>query len=118
MTSMIKDYNKVLYVYPTEIIQNTVVDKLNDDSIIDPETYEVLKKFGKCSKVTMQSYKRISMLSIEAIKSEYVNYDLIIFDEAHRMMATATMKVLNLIFNIFHNFKNNCIYLSVFVLPT
>jgi len=91
-TELIKDYKKVLYVYPAEIIKSTVenrymdlVDK-EDEYGADEETINTSKAISKIPNCTMMTYMKLAILKDDEIEDLLKQkYDLIIFDEAHRM---------------------------------
>lgn len=80
-------YKSILYVYPTEIIKNTVVDRYYSECEADTET--LYRTMGEIKGVTLMTYKKLSML--EEDDPLLYNYDLIIFDECHRMGASYTL---------------------------
>lgn len=102
LTELIKDYNNVLYLYPAEIIKDTVVnryyDSMYDDAqqdyidengrIIDPETIDTFKELGTINNVTLMTYSKLIRLTDDDFAN--INYDLILFDEVHRIGATQT----------------------------
>lgn len=80
-------YKHVLYVYPAEIIKDTVVDRYYSECESDTEqTYQAM---GQIRGVTLMTYKRLSML--ESNDPMLLGYDLIIFDECHRLGAPLTL---------------------------
>ena len=81
------DYRHVLYVYPTEIIKNTVVNRYYSECEADTEL--LYKTMGEIRGVTLMTYKKLSML--EEDDPLLYNYDLIIFDECHRIGASYTL---------------------------
>lgn len=88
-TDLIRDnaYKSILYVYPTEIIKNTVVDRYYSECEADTEV--LYKTMGEIKGVTLMTYKKLSML--EEDDQLLYNYDLIIFDECHRLGANYTL---------------------------
>lgn len=107
LTSLIKDYKNVLYIYPLEVIADTVKGRIKDDDILDPETYEILEKFNSCNNVTLMTYTKLTNTFKNSVSSldEFVKYDLVIFDEAHRMMAKGSKKAINYLFSVCSNSK-------------
>lgn len=85
LTRIIKDgrYKKILYLYPTEVVKNTVLSfyyghKSHKDYIPN---------------VTFMTYMALTNLSETMIKS-LKGTDLIICDECHRLGATETMRAM------------------------
>lgn len=102
LTSMIKDYKRVLYVYPSAAILNTVVDVYynnvdDNNAITDRDTIELAKQIRKFDHVDMLTYMKLQGLSKSDI-NKLPEYDLIVFDEAHIMGATKTKKAIEKIF--------------------
>lgn len=97
LTELIHKYNNVLYLYPSAVIKNTVVNRYcdlitdnetEDDSVVDPETietYRELKEIPNCDLMTYQKLIRLSNKELQDMK-----YDLILFDEVHRVGGTRT----------------------------
>jgi len=97
LTSLINRYSKVLYLYPAQVIRNTVVDtyynsmysdELEDyidenGDVIDPETIDALKEISKIENCDLMTYSKLIRLANEDI--EAMDYDLIIMDECHRI---------------------------------
>lgn len=88
LTGMIHDYKRVLYVYPSAAILNTVVDVYfsDENALSDPDTIELAKEMRHFDHVDMMTYMKVQGLSKKEINS-MPEYDLIIFDEAHIMGA-------------------------------
>ena len=94
LARLIKNYKKVLYVYPTQVIADTVNDRLkksntepSEDTYIDPETIELIGNMEKESNVTMLTYQKLAISSPKELVTLTAGCDLIIFDESHRMCA-------------------------------
>ena len=108
-TDFIRKYyknKKVAYIYPTEYIRNDVTSTyiemiksensdvervIDEDGFIDRDTEalkESIKEIPNCDMIT---YAKLAIMTEEEIK-EFINkkYDLIIFDECHRMCASKT----------------------------
>ena len=89
LTELIKNYDKVLYLYPNAVIRDTVVDRYYDlesedeEDILDPETIETYKELNFIENCTLMTYAKLIRLSDDEINA--MDYDLIIFDEAHRL---------------------------------
>lgn len=95
LTELIKHFNKVLYLYPSAVIKDTVVNRYynsiydenndnyvdEDGNIIDPETVNTFISMSKIENVTLMTYNKLIRLTDLAD----MNYDLILFDEAHRI---------------------------------
>lgn len=84
LTDLIRQYRKVLYLYPSEIIAETVKDRYaatSDD--IDEETVDTVNEFSGKSNVTLMTYAKLIRLSKEDF--EAMDYDCVITDEAHRL---------------------------------
>ena len=95
LTDLIKDYKKVLYVYPSAVIRDTVIqryvstmedfDDEEHDNYIDEETIETYKAMGQMENCTLMTYAKLIRLTDEELKK--FKYDLYIFDECHKMGA-------------------------------
>lgn len=96
LTELIKDYDKVLYLYPSGVIRDTVVNRYYDsmldennnyvddnDNIIDPETIKTYMELKQIENCTLMTYAKLIRFSNEEL-AEF-DYDLIIFDECHRL---------------------------------
>ena len=105
LTELIKSYNKVLYLYPAEVIKDTVVNRYCDSlydpvqqdyidengRVFDPETIDTAVAMGDLTKikdVTLMTYSKLIRLTDDDFAN--MNYDLILFDEVHRIGATRT----------------------------
>lgn len=97
MTDLISRYKHVLYLYPSAVIRDTVVnryyDNIRDDiskdyadednDIIDPETIETYRQLKNIKNCTLMTYHKLIRISDKEF--EKMSYDLIIFDEMHRL---------------------------------
>lgn len=85
LTELISRYKKVLYLYPAEIIAETVKNRYMAiyDSDVDEETVESVNTLEKMSNVTLMTYAKLIRLNNEEFKQ--MHYDCIITDEAHRL---------------------------------
>lgn len=85
LTKVIKSgkYKKILYLYPTEVVKNTVFDFY----------YGTRKHKDQIPGVTFMTYMGLTGLSETVIKS-LKGTDLIICDECHRLGATETMRAM------------------------
>lgn len=97
LTTLISKFKKVLYVYPAQVIKDTVVDKYykdfdeNEDANIDPETVDLintLRENGEILNCDLMTYNKLARSSKEELAA--IQYDLIIFDECHRLGGPAT----------------------------
>ena len=97
LTTLISMYDKVLYVYPSQVIKDTVVDKYyrdldeNEDASIDPETIDLintLRENGEIMNCDLMTYNKLARSTKKELSKP--QYDLIIFDECHRLGGYAT----------------------------
>ena len=93
LTRVIKSgkYKKMLYLYPAEVIKNTVLDFYHN-VYVQEVLYEYYgdNKKDYIPNVTFMSYMKLTMLTEKDIK-ELTGTDLIICDECHRLGAAETM---------------------------
>lgn len=88
LTSILRQYKKVLYLYPADVIKSTVVDRHNQ--------VELGVAYSKENNYSEDSVKNTTFLSycglVKLTDSEFrnMNYDLVIFDECHRLGALKT----------------------------
>ena len=94
LTRIIKDctYKKILYLYPADVVKNTVLDFYYDskDEVLDLY-YEGTEKKETIDNVIFMTYMKLTSLSDTDLK-ELNSIDLIICDECHRLGATETME--------------------------
>lgn len=85
LTELISKYKKVLYLYPAEVIAETVKNRYYalHDSDVDEETVESVEAFERMSNVTLMTYAKLIRLTDADFKA--MDYDCIITDEAHRL---------------------------------
>lgn len=97
LTELIKHYKKVLYLYPAAVIRDTVVnryyDSMYDDvtedyideenNIIDPETIDNYIAMKTIENVTLMTYAKLIRITDDEF--DEMDYDLILFDEMHRI---------------------------------
>lgn len=100
LTSLISKYGKVLYIYPAQVIKDTVIDRYydsldsdmeNEDANIDPETLDLLNTLrdsGEIQNCDLMTYNKLARSTKEELAE--TQYDLIIFDECHRLGGFAT----------------------------
>lgn len=82
MANILRDYNRVLYLYPADIIESTVKEKYwGDDGCIDD-----------IRNVTFMTYMKVAVSGVADIEnnSEFHGYDLIVCDEVHKIGAEKT----------------------------
>lgn len=103
LTEMIKEYKHVLYLYPSEVIRQTVAEHWKDvqDYNIDPETLEMIEKTGNLPNADMMTYMKLIRLSGDDMKK--MDYDLVIFDEAHKLGGTMTKESVAALFRYLPN---------------
>ena len=95
----IENYNKILYLHPSYPIRNSAISQIcayygYGRFKGDPE-YEKAKKTNKIEKFTFMTYMALIRLSKE--KMEKFDYDLVIFDEMHKIGATATNQAVTML---------------------
>ncbi len=90
LTELIKHFKSALYLYPTAVIRDTVVDRYYDLSVedddgepLDPETIETQKSLSQIPGCDLMTYAKLIRLSDDDIAR--MDYDIVVFDEAHRM---------------------------------
>lgn len=89
LTELVKSYGKVLYLYPSQVVRDTVVDRYFDlpdadpDEPMDPETVETCRAVGKIPGCVLMTYAKLARLEQDAF--EGMDYALVVCDEAHRM---------------------------------
>lgn len=89
LTELINDYQSVLYLYPSQVIKDTVVDRYFDlpdqdpDEPLDPETIETMRVMGNIPGCDLMTYAKLIKLGPDDFAA--MKYQLVIFDEAHRM---------------------------------
>ena len=94
LTELIKGFKKVLYLYPSQVVKDTVVDRYFDlpdadpDEPLDPETIETCKAMGLIEGCTMMTYAKLARLDTDAFGA--MDYELVVCDEAHRMGGAKT----------------------------
>lgn len=108
------EYKKVLYVYPALIIGQVVMDRYNDiieqneDGYnIDEETLNTEKAVKKIDKCTMMTYQKLALMTEDELNDEFNDYDLILFDECHRMGASKAKQNLMYLFNVLAKNKDD-----------
>lgn len=104
LTRLAKMYDTVLYLYPAEVIKNTVVDRYAEsDEGYDEETKLTAEEFAEMSGVTLMSYMKLIRLTADEIRKG--NYSLIIMDEVHRVGGKATLDAARRLLDVLPNAK-------------
>ena len=95
LTELIQDYKKVLYLYPSAVVADTVVDRYYDiqlekaeNEALDPETvetYNALHDENKIDNCDLMTYAALIRKGDDELKALARKYDLVICDEAHRL---------------------------------
>lgn len=93
LTELVKEYKSALYLYPSAVIRDTVVDRYygladDDDGPLDPETIEAQKAMNEIPGCRLMTYAKLIRLSDDEIRA--LNCSIVIFDEAHRMGGAKT----------------------------
>ncbi len=104
LTELISKYAKVLYIYPAAVVRDTVVENYytsdqidyfdENGNVIDPESLDMLQEAKKIPNCDLMTYTKLSKLDKKKIKA-MPQYNLIIFDEMHRMGAKKTCAACN-----------------------
>ena len=95
LTDLMTMYKKVLYLYPTEVISDTVKNRYADTNNLSPEDIETIKKAKSFDNVTLMTYAKLIRMSPEDLKKE--KYDCIIADEAHRLGGAKTSSAISML---------------------
>ena len=102
LTELIRSYKNVLYLYPSAVVADTVVDRYYDleledmkaeDAYIDPETIETvsaLRDSNNIKNCDLMTYAMLIRQTDRQLASLSKRYDLIICDEAHRLGGAKT----------------------------
>lgn len=102
LTDLIARYDKVLYLYPSAVVGQTVFarytdaheDEFDDETLnfinimSKQETFDTVKALSIFDNIKMMTYAKFVRTNTSNIKSE--NYDCIIVDEAHLIGAEKT----------------------------
>lgn len=115
MTSLIREYDKVLYLYPSAVIANTVIDRYNElqkedleleydieNGDIDAETIEMINALSDNTDIAncdLMTYAMLIRKSDTELKAMASKYNLIICDEAHRLGGAKTKIAMEKLFN-------------------
>lgn len=94
-TDLTKQYMKTLYCFPTQVIRDTIVNRYwneeaTDEKAVDAETMETYKRLKELPNVTLMTYAKLIRLDESELRN--ANYDLVIFDECHRLGGRETNK--------------------------
>ena len=99
LTRILSDFNKTIYVYPAEIIKQSVL-------LFYYGSPEKIPKDETIPGVTFLSYQKLSILGNnpekykKTIRKLATDYDLFIFDECHKLGAPGTSKGLDCILTV------------------
>ena len=97
LAKVIFNYKRVLYLYPAEVVKETVEGRYNDlyleEMDVDAETLETADFLKDNENVTMMTYAKLVRTKLEEFAD--MKYDLIIADECHRIGANGTKFALN-----------------------
>lgn len=94
LTRLIKDYKNVLYLYPTEVIRDAVLNfYYGEDNV--PENRSI-------PNVEFLTYQGLAIADTDKLKS-YKNIDLIICDECHRLGGPLTSKAMHELLGMYPN---------------
>lgn len=103
LTELIKSAKKALYLYPSQVIKDTVIDRYYDladdedgESVLDPETIETCRAMGQIPGCDLMTYAKLIRLGPDEIAA--MGYDLVMFDEAHRMGGRKTKAACDALF--------------------
>lgn len=94
LTELVKRFRRVLYLYPSQVIRDTVVDRYYDlpdqdpDDVLDPETLEAMQSVGRIPGCDLMTYAKLIRLDDDDFQN--MDYELVICDEAHRMGGAKT----------------------------
>lgn len=103
LSDITKKYEKVLYLYPSEVVKNTVKNVL--DKAEQLETINIKKKLlSDCDKFDFNNIKFMTYMKLIRLSDEELDslkeYDLIIFDECHRIGGKITKEYVGKLFRI------------------
>lgn len=128
LTELIKDYKKVLYLYPSAVIRDTVVNRYydcmydsdaceyidDDGEILDPETVTTYIEMNHIENCDLMTYAKLIRLNDEDF--EAMDYDLVIFDECHRIGGAKTKLAVEKLFSYLS--KTNTHFIGATATPT
>lgn len=98
IANMVCDYNHVLYLYPTEVIRDTVEKVIENKYMFEAEDGVI--EYG--DKVEFMTYQK---LAISKSFEGYEDVDLIVLDECHRIGAEKTAEKLHMLIDYCKNAK-------------
>ena len=95
LTDLLNNYRHVLYLYPAEVIADTVKDRYiaNNIDAMDAETIQDILEMRTFANVDMMTYAKLVRLTEDELMA--MDYDAIIVDEAHRVGANHTCHALS-----------------------
>ena len=115
LSEISRDYERVLYLYPAEIIKQTAIYAIENTGDIDEEDYarelkvelddEMGYSFDYCN-IKFMTYTKLARLNRTEIEN-LPDYDLIIMDEVHRVGAPMTKK--NVLWLMYYKQKTHII---------
>lgn len=103
LTNLLRQYKNVLYLYPAEIIKNTVVNRHNQIELGNEFKKENNYDEESVKNTTFMTYMGLIRLGVFDFKE--MSYDLVIFDECHRIGALKTKESIKDLFNYLPNAK-------------
>ena len=102
LSKLIGEYNKVLYLYPSKVVADTVEGRLkvieSDDDARNTFVDASEEFTPYLDRVKFMTYSKLIRLSEEQLK-EFKEYDLIIADECHRLGAKNTRVSMHALLN-------------------
>lgn len=127
LTELIKNYNKVLYLYPSAVIRDTVVNRyydsmFDDDSyeyvdengeILEPDTVDDFIAMKKIDKCTLMTYAKLINLTNDDFAE--MDYDLVLCDECHKMGGPKTKIAVE---KLFHTLGSKADFVGATATPT
>ncbi len=93
LSDLTKDYKSVLYVYPAEIIRKTAVSVVESISNIDADKMVQMTAGDEFDfmNIKFMTYNKLAIMDRKEIRT-LPDYDLIIFDEMHKLGGPLTKK--------------------------
>jgi len=92
-----ENYNHILYLYPSDTIRDMVIEQIVDYFHLSEEDFKKAIKKKRILKFDFMSYMKLIKLSEEEMVE--MDYDLIIFDEAHKLGARCTSEAVKMLRN-------------------
>lgn len=94
LTDLAERYRHVLYLYPAEVIADTVRYRYSQlHNLPDQDTLDDIRAMRSFANVDMMTYARLVRLTQQDMQD--IDYDAIIVDEAHRIGAIRTAAALS-----------------------